>query len=150
MDEVRWAAAHYRVERESSGIVMRKRVRKKATELAIQFGEPVPDEPHDVVRIYDRGGAVAFEQDWATNRAGAIAQEARIIDDLLHLDVFTFRARYGIAGDEAESRPAKATRPRGGGTRKAAVARPGRPRKNAARKPVTKKGAAGRPKRRSG
>lgn len=150
MDEERWAAAHYRVERESSGVVMRKRVRKKATELAIQFGEPVPDEPHDVVRIYDRAGAVAFEQDWATNRAGAIAQEARIIDDLLYLDVFTFRAKYGIAGDAKPPAVAKPARPRGGATRKAAAARPGKSRKSVARKPATKRGAAGRPKRRSG
>ena len=129
---------------------MRKRQRKKATELSIQFGDPVPDDPHDVVRIYDRAGAIAFEQDWGTNRSGAMSQEARIIDDLLHLDVVTFRARYGITEDVEVSPPKKAARPRGGGTRKAAAARPNGARKSAARKPAAKKGAAGRPKRRSG
>ena len=150
MDQERWAAAYYRVERDSSGVVMRKRQRKKATEVALQFGDPVPDDPHDVVRIYDRAGEIAFEQDWGTNRSGALAQEARIIDDLLHLDVFSFRARYGIAGDTEEPPPEKPARPRGGGTRKAAAPRPSRDRKTAARKPATKKGAAGRSKRRSG
>jgi hypothetical protein len=149
VEDDRWAAAHYRVERASSGVVMRKRQRRKATEVAIQYGDPVPDDPHDVVRIYDRSGAIAFEQDWGTNRAGAMGQEARVIDDLLHLDVFSFRARYGIA-DTAAPATAKPARPRGGGTRKAAAKSPSRARKSAARKPATKKGAAGRPKRRSG
>jgi len=150
VEEQRWAAAHYRVERDSSGVVMRRRQRKKATDLAIQFGDPVPDDPHDVVRVYARDGAIAFEQDWGTNRSGAMAQEARIIDDLLHLDVVAFRARYGIAGAEVALPPKKTPRPRGGGTRKAAAAGPSRVRKSPARKPAAKKGAAGRPKRRSG
>jgi len=101
VEEQNWAAAYYRVERESSGLVMRKRIRRKATEQALAFGDPVPDEPHDGVRTYDRGGTVAFEQDWGTNRSGAMAQEARIIDDLLRLDVLSFRGRYGI--EEGES-----------------------------------------------
>ncbi|MFY9585864.1 MAG: hypothetical protein WAT66_00255 [Actinomycetota bacterium] len=149
MEEDRWAAAHYRVERESSGVVMRKRQRRKATEVAIQYGDPVPDDPNDVVRIYDRSGAIAFEQDWGTNRAGAMTQEARVIDDLLHLDVFSFRTRYGIAGDTEEPTAAKPARTRGGGTQKAAAKRSTGARKSAPRKPATKKGAAGRPKPRS-
>ena len=131
---------------------MRKRQRRKATAQAIEFGDPVPDEPHDVVRVYDRGGGIAFEQDWGTNRPGAMAQEARIIDDLLHLDVHSFRARYGIAGDK-EAPPKKSSRPARGGTPKAGSGRPSGTRKSAARKPAAKKGAprsTGRPKRRSG
>ncbi len=150
MEQRDWAAAHYRVERESSGVVMRKRHRKKLTEQAIQFGDPVPDDPHDVVRIYDRSGAIAFEQDWGTNRSGAMAHEARIIDDLLHLDVVAFRARYGITGVEVGASSKAPARPKGGGTRGAASARSGGARKSAGRKPATKRGAAGRPKRRSG
>ena len=150
MDEERWAAAHYRVERESTGVVMRKTQRRKATAQAIQFGDPVPEDPHDVVRIYDRAGAIAFEQDWGTNRSGALALEARIIDDLLHLDVFSFRARYGIEGDTEAPPGPKPARPPGGGTRKAGSARSSGAGKSAARKPAAKKGAAGRPKRRSG
>jgi hypothetical protein len=148
-DLERWAAAHYRVERESSGIVMRKRVRRKATELAIQFGDPVPDEPHDVVRIYDRAGVVVFEQDWATNRAGALEQEARIIDDLLKLDVLSFRGRYGISAETAAA-PPRRTRAVGGGTRKSSKKSPARSRKSPASKASPKKGATGRRKRGSG
>lgn len=139
MEQERWAAAHYRVERESSGVVMRKRVRRKATELAIQFGDPVPDEPHDVVRIHDREGAVVFEQDWATNRSGALEQEAQIIDDLLHLDVLSFRGRYGIVDETAAGKPSRRARPVGAGARKSPP-----------RKASAKKGAARRPKRGSG
>ena len=150
MEEERWAAAYYRVERDSSGIVMRKRVRKKATELAIQFGDPVPDEPHDVVRIYDRSGDIAFEQDWGTNRAGAIAQEARIIDDLLHLDVMAFRARYGITDMDDAAGPPRRARPAAGATRKTPAKSATRGRKTPARKATAKRGATGRPKRGSG
>ena len=149
LEQERWAAAHYRVERESSGIVMRKRVRKKAVEQAIQFGDPVPDEPHDVVRIYDRAGNIAFEQDWATNRSGAMTQEARIIDDLLHLDVMSFRARYGIAEPDVDESPTRG-RAAAGGTRKGAAKSAGRGRKSTTRKPSAGKGAAGRSKRGSG
>jgi len=146
VEQERWAAAHYRVERESSGVVMRKRQRRKATEMAITLGDPVPDEPHDVVRVYDRSGAVVFEQDWGTNRSGAMAQEARIIDDLLHLDVFSFRGRYGIAEPEAApaSRRSRTTSPK---TRKAQAKGA---RKTAARTSPSAKGATGRRKRGSG
>lgn len=140
MDEDRWAAAHYRIERESHGVMMRKRQRRKATEHAIQFGDPVPDDPHDVVRIYDRAGNVAFEQDWGANRPGALAQEAKIVDDLLTLDVMQFRARYGIV-IEPDVRPP----PRRGPAKRAA----GATRKTPTKRPSTKK-APGRPKRRSG
>jgi len=96
VDEERWAAAHYRVERDSTGLVMRKGQRRKATKQAIEHGDPVPLEPHDVVRIYDRAGEVVFEQDWGSNRSDAMAHEARIVEDLLHLDLATFCAKYGI------------------------------------------------------
>ena len=134
MDEERWAAAHYRVERESRGVVMRKRQRRKATEQAIQFGDPVPDDPHDVVRIYDREGNVAFEQDWGNNRPGALAQEAKIVDDLLTLDVLQFRARYGILAqpDVPPPRSGAAKKP-GGATKKAPAKR--RSTKTAPRRP---------------
>lgn len=98
MEIERWAGAHYRVERDSSGIMLRKRQRRKAIEEAIQHGGPPPTAPHDVVRIYDREGEVVFEQDWGMNRSGSMAQEAQIVDDLLRLDVFVFRSKYGIAG----------------------------------------------------
>ena len=139
MDEERWAAAHYRVERESRGVVMRKRQRRKATEYAIQFGDPVPDDPHDVVRIYDREGNVAFEQNWGTNRPGALAQEAKIVDDLLTLDVLQFRARYGIVAPQDVPPPRRRSGKRAAGATKKAPA-----------KPRSTKAAPGRPKRPSG
>lgn len=97
MDQRRWAAAYYRVEREWSGSVMRKRQRRKATEAAIQHGDAPPGMPDDVVRIYDRDGEVVFEQGWGDRRADALAHEAQIVDDLLKLDVLVFAAKYGIA-----------------------------------------------------
>ena len=102
MDQQRWAAAYYRVDRDSSGVMMRKRQRKKATEQAISHGDPVPEMNHDVVRILDRDGAAVFEQDWGENRSGAMAQESQIVDDLLKMDVVVFRSKYGIAqsGDD--------------------------------------------------
>jgi len=102
VDKQRWAGAHYRVERESRGVLMRKRQRRKAAEQAIFHGGPVPEPPDDVVRIFDRTGEVVFEREWGADRTQAVAQEAQIIDDLLHLDVLAFRARYGIETPEAE------------------------------------------------
>ena len=102
-DLQRLAAAHYRVERETSGLMMRKRLRRKATEQAIEHGDAIPTGPQDVVRIYDREGAVVFERDWGSNRPDAIAQEAQIIDDLLHLNVLVFRAKYAIVPPEDEA-----------------------------------------------
>jgi hypothetical protein len=96
VDEQRWAAAHFRVERDSAGVLMRKGQRKKATKQAIEHGDPVPEQPRDIVRIYNRDGDVVFEQDWGSERSAAMAHEARIIDDLLHLDAITFSAKYGI------------------------------------------------------
>jgi hypothetical protein len=96
VNQQRWAAAHFRVERESAGVLMRKAQRRKATKQAIEHGEPIPLDPSDVVRIYDRDGEVVFEQDWGTNRSSAMAHEAQIVDDLLHLDVFMFCGKYGI------------------------------------------------------
>lgn len=119
---------------------MRKRQRRKATEQAIEFGGPVPDDPHDVVRIYDRVGNVVFEQDWGSNRPGALAQEAKIVDDLLTLDVLQFRARYGIV-TSSDVPPS----PRRGARKKAAAAA-----KKAPAKRRSTKTAPGRPKRPSG
>ncbi|MGH2725932.1 MAG: hypothetical protein ACRDKS_03045, partial [Actinomycetota bacterium] len=51
---------------------------------------------HDVVRILDREGAIVNERDWGQNRDAAAAEEARIVEDLLSLDVVQFRAKYGI------------------------------------------------------
>jgi hypothetical protein len=102
-----WAAAFYRVERHSVGMMMSRRKRRRATELAARFGDPVPEEPHDVVRILDREGRVVFEHHWGRDRPGAAAMEARIVDDLLRLDVRSFRARWAIPPpEEAEERGA--------------------------------------------
>jgi hypothetical protein len=105
VDQQRWAAAHYRVERESTGVMMRKRQRKKATEMAIEHGDPVPESPEDVVRILDRAGEVVFERDWGKNRPDAMAQEAQIVSDLLNLEVGVFRSKYGIPQPEGEPLP---------------------------------------------
>jgi hypothetical protein len=75
---------------------MRKRQRRKATEQAIQHGDPVPELPNDVVRIYDRDGEMVYEQVWGSRRTEAMAHEAQIVDDLLKLDVAVFAAKYGI------------------------------------------------------
>ena len=112
METERLAAAHYRVERETTGMMMRKRQRKKASQAAAAIGQPGPEQPHDVVRIFDRAGDVVLERDWGTSRPEAIAHEARIVDDLLHLDVLSFRARYGIESPDAD---APATDPPGSG-----------------------------------
>ena len=114
MDQQRWAAAYYRVERDSSGVMMRKRQRRKATEQAISHGDPVPQMNADVVRIYDREDEVVFEQDWGENRSGAMAHEGQIVDDLLKMDVAVFRSKYGIAqSDELPApTPAETAAPR--------------------------------------
>src|SRR5438876_637642 len=96
VDPEHWAGAWYRVERASSGSFMRKSARRRATADAIEHGDPVPGEPHDVVRIYDREGNVVYERDWGAGRPNAAAQEGQIVDDLLHLEVNVFRAKYGI------------------------------------------------------
>lgn len=113
MEKQRWAAAHFRVERDSTGLLMRKRQRRKATEQAIEHGDPVPEHPRDIVRIFDREGEVVFEQDWGSERSGAMAQEARIVDDLLHLEVIIFCSKYGIVPPELprEATPAAAAEP---------------------------------------
>ena len=113
MDEAIWAAAHYRVERESSGRTLkRKRLLAKAREA-----DPTPDPPgppNDVIRIFDRTGDVVAERQWGDDRAGALSDEQRIVDDLLALDVFAFRAKYGIDEPEVpltESQPPGSSAP---------------------------------------
>jgi len=96
VEEHRWAAAYFRVERDSAGVQMRSRQRKKATQQAIEHGDPPPELPRDFVRIYNRAGEVVFEQDWGSERSSAMAHEARIIDDLLKLDVLIFCGKYAI------------------------------------------------------
>lgn len=91
-----WAAERYRVERDSTGLKASKRKLRKLAEEAARYGDPIPDQAHDVVRIYDREGNVVMERDWGSNRQAALDEEARIVEDLLTLDVVRFRSRYGI------------------------------------------------------
>ncbi len=109
--ETDWAARYYRVERDSTGVKTSRRKLRRIAEQAARFGDPLPQEAHDVVRVYDRDGAIVMQRDWGQNRDAAIAAEAGIVEDLLHLDVVRFRAKYGIvegqvfspdADDEAE------------------------------------------------
>lgn len=104
-DRTDWAAMHYRVERDSSGLSASKRKLKKIAAEAAKHGEAAPEESHDVVRIVDRDGEVVMERDWGRNRQAAMEEEARIVEDLLHLDVVRFRARYAIG---FEAPPAEA------------------------------------------
>ena len=97
--EKEWAAAHYRVERDSTGLRASKRKLRKIAEVAARHGDPVPEESSDVIRIVDREGVVVLERDFGRNRDAAIDEEARIVEDLLKLDVARFRTRYGIAVD---------------------------------------------------
>lgn len=97
-----WAAAHYRVERDSTGLKASRRKRRRIAEEAARYGDPIPEEARDVVRIIDREGFVVMERDWGGNRQAAIEEEARIVEDLLKLDVVHFRARYGIVVEEIE------------------------------------------------
>lgn len=102
------ALAHYRVDRESSGLMASKRKFKRIAEEAARYGDPAPERSRDIVRIYDREGNVVFERDWGENRSAALEQEATIVEDLLRLSLVSFRARYGIplagpAGGEALS-----------------------------------------------
>jgi hypothetical protein len=96
---------------------MRKRVRKKAVAQAAQHGDEPPGQPHDVVRIFDRSGEVVFERDWGSSRPDAMDHEARIVEDLLRLDVLSFRAKYGIeapaedAGQTLERTPERTLEP---------------------------------------
>lgn len=91
-----WAAAHYRVERDSTGLRASKRKMRKIAEVAARHGDPVPEESNDVIRVIDREGVVVLERDFGRNRDAAIDEEARIVEDLLKLDVARFRTRYGI------------------------------------------------------
>ncbi|HJR18281.1 MAG TPA: hypothetical protein VJ922_01045 [Actinomycetota bacterium] len=107
-EEKDWAAKHYRVERDSTGLRASKRKLRRIAQEAAKHGDPVPEESHDVVRIVDREGVVVMERDWGHNRQAAIEEEARIVEDLLHLDVARFRTRYGIGieiGVEADDLP---------------------------------------------
>lgn len=106
-----WAAAHYRVERESTGVKASKRKLKRIAEDALRHGGPAPEEAHDVIRIYDREGNVVWEKDWGNNREAAIADEARIVEDLLALDVVAFRARHGVPLPTAEGNDAAPSQP---------------------------------------
>lgn len=96
-----WAALHYRVERDSSGVKTSRRKLRRIAEQAAELGFPIPEESHDVVRILDREGRIVMERDWGANRQAAVEEEARIVEDLLHLNVIHFRARYGIVPGEA-------------------------------------------------
>ncbi len=91
-----WAAAHYRVERDSTGLHASKRKLRKIAQEAVKHGDPVPEPSNDVVRILDREAVVVLERDFGKNREAAIQEEARIVEDLLNLDVARFRTRYGI------------------------------------------------------
>jgi hypothetical protein len=103
LDDSNWAAAHYRVERSSTGLMLSERKLKKVAEQAVRFGDPTPEAAHDVVRIFDRAGNAVFERDWGRDRPSAMSQEAQIVDDLLRLDVLRFRAKWSIAAPlEAE------------------------------------------------
>lgn len=100
-----WAAKHYRVERDSTGLKASKRKIRRIAEDAARHGDPIPDEAHDVVRIYDREGNVVMERDWGQNRQAAVDEEASIVDDLLKLDVMRFRSRYGIITEPPSAAP---------------------------------------------
>jgi hypothetical protein len=96
-----WAALHYRVERDSTGVKTSRRKLRRIAEQAAELGYAVPEGSHDVVRILDREGRIVMERDWGGNRQAAVQEEARIVEDLLHLTVVVFRARYGIVPGEA-------------------------------------------------
>ncbi|MGH2727234.1 MAG: hypothetical protein ACRDKS_09705, partial [Actinomycetota bacterium] len=52
-----WAAKYYRVERDSTGVKTSRRKLKRIAEQAARYGDPIPQESHDVVRLLDREGA---------------------------------------------------------------------------------------------
>jgi len=126
VEEHRWAAAYFRVERDSAGVQMRSRQRKKATQQAIEHGDPPPELPRDFVRIYNRAGEVVFEQDWGSERSSAMAHEARIIDDLLQLDVLIFCGKYAIEVPELLPAPPPAVAQEPGDEAAAGPEAPGR------------------------
>jgi hypothetical protein len=100
VDEAIWAAAHYRVERESTGrSLKRKRLLAKAREADLTPEPPGP--ANDVIRIFDRSGEVVAERLWGEDRSGALDDEHQIVSDLLAMDVFAFRAKYGIASPDS-------------------------------------------------
>lgn len=101
-EESDWAAAYYRVERDSTGLAASKRKLRKIAQEAAKHGDPVPEQSNDVIRILDREGVIVLERDFGKNREAAMMEEARIVEDLLKLDVIHFRARYGITVDVEE------------------------------------------------
>ena len=103
-----WAAAHYRVERDSTGLHASKRKLRKIAQDAAKHGDPVPEQSNDVIRILDRDGVVVMERDFGKNREAAIQEETRIVEDLLDLDVARFRTRYGITAGVAAAGSQKA------------------------------------------
>jgi hypothetical protein len=101
--------AHYRVERTLSDVdaESRKDVRKEWPPRPRPGGRAptyrdMATSPkfavHDVVQILDREGRSV----WSTSfdlRADGERFEAALLDDVLHLDVDEFRAKYGLTGD---------------------------------------------------
>lgn len=94
------AAEFYRVERIQSDDVKSASSQAKEMLKFYLLGRRGPARSaHDLVRIFNRAGAVVFEREWSDRRGGA-RQENDIIEDLLHLEVGAFRAKWGIAERE--------------------------------------------------
>lgn len=91
------SAEHYRVEYVlAPGLKPPSKQAKEAMKFYLTGRQPVASEARDILRIFDREGNVVLEREWLDRRAGQ-KQEAEIVDDLLHLDVSAFRAKWGIA-----------------------------------------------------
>ena len=108
------AYAHYRVERTLSDVPpdeVRRDLKKEWPPPPRPGGESptyrdMATSPrfavHDVVQILDRDGLSV----WSTSfdlRADGERFETQLLDDVLHLDVDDFRAKYGLTGTLPEA-----------------------------------------------
>jgi hypothetical protein len=103
------AYAHYRVERTLSEVLpdeIRKGLKKEWPPRPrpgdrSPTGRDMATSPrfavHDVIQILDREGRSVWSTSFDLREDGE-RFEAALLDDVLHLDVDTFRAKYGLTG----------------------------------------------------
>ncbi len=106
------AYAHYRVERTLSdvGTEARKGLtrewppRPRPGGRSPTYGDMATSPRfavHDVVQILDRSGRSVWSTSFDLREDGERV-ETQLLDDVLHLDVDAFRAKYGLTGDLPE------------------------------------------------
>ena len=119
------AYAHYRVQRTLSDVEPESRKAKEWPPRPRPGGRAptyrdMATTPkfavHDVVQIFDREGRSVWSTSFDLREDGE-RFETQILDDVLHLDVDAFRAKYGLIG-ELDDRSAAEPPPGGPGGRR--------------------------------